>query len=104
MALLRVEALILKNLRMGDTSRIVTVLSREVGRFSAVAKGVRDPKSRFGGSLEILSASSLIVYFKPGRDLQLISDGSLEREYRGILESHTRYHYGCAVLEFLDRL
>ncbi len=104
MALLRCEALILRNLRMGDTSRLVTVLSREVGRFSAVAKGVRDPKSRFGASLEILSVSSLIVYFRPGRDLQLISDGSLECEPRGLLRSSLRYHYGCAILESLDRI
>lgn len=104
MSLLRCEALILRNLRMGDTSRVVTVLSREAGRFSAVAKGVRDPKSRFGASLEILSVSSLIVYFRPGRDLQLISDGTLECEHRGLLRSSVRYHYGCAVLEVLDRL
>jgi len=104
MSLLRVEALILRNLRMGDTSRVVTVLSREVGRFGAIAKGARDPKSRFGGSLEILSVSSLIVYFKSGRDLQLISDGTLECENRGLLRSSERYHHGCAVLEFLDRL
>lgn len=104
MSLLRTDALILRNLRMGDTSRVVTVLSRDVGRFSAVAKGVRDPKSRFGASLEILSVSSLIVYFRPGRDLQLISDGTLERELRGLLQSSPRYHYGCAILEFLERL
>jgi DNA repair protein RecO (recombination protein O) len=104
MSLLRCEGLILRNLRMGDTSRVVTVLSRELGRFSAVAKGVRDPKSRFGASLEILSVASLIVYFRPGRDLQLISDGTLELEIRGLLKSSLRYHYGCAILESLDRL
>ncbi len=104
MALLSLEGLILRNLRLGDTSRVVTVLSREVGKFSAVAKGVREPKSRFGASLEILSVSSMIVYYRPGRDLQMISEGFLEREHRELLRSADRYHHGCAALEFLERV
>ena len=104
MALLSVEGLILRNLRLGDTSRVVTVLSREIGKFSAVAKGVREPKSRFGASLEILNVASLIVYFRPGRDLQMVSEGFLEREHRGLLRAADRYHHGCAILEFLERV
>lgn len=104
MALVKITALILRSLRMGDTSRVVTLLSRELGKCSAVAKGVRTPKSRFGASLEILSLSSLVVYFRPGRDLQLVSDGTLDREFRGLLQKSERYHYGCAVAEFLDRV
>jgi DNA repair protein RecO (recombination protein O) len=104
MPLVKVEALILRNIRMGDTSRVLTVFSRELGKWSAVAKGVRDPRSRFGASLEILNLSSLVVYFRPGRDLQLIAEGSLEREHRALLAASDRYLYGCAILEFLDRV
>ena len=104
MAPVRVEALVLRNLRLGETSRIVTVLSRELGKWSGVAKGGRDPKGRFGASLEIMSISSLVVYFRAGRDLQTISEGSLEREFRGLLSASERYHHGCAVLEFLERV
>jgi DNA repair protein RecO (recombination protein O) len=99
---LTVEGLVLRNLRLGETSRVVTVLSRELGKWSAVAKGVREPKSRFGASLEILNLSSLVVYFRPGRNLQMVSEASLEREFRGLLRASDRYHHGCAVVEFLD--
>jgi DNA repair protein RecO (recombination protein O) len=99
---LTVEGLILRNLRLGETSRVVTVLSRELGKWSAVAKGVREPKSRFGASLEILNLSSLVLYFRPGRNLQMVSEASLEREFRGILRASDRYLHACAVLEFLD--
>jgi DNA repair protein RecO (recombination protein O) len=104
MALVNVDALILRNLRMGETSRVVTFLSRELGKSSAVAKGVRAPKSRFGASLEILNRSNLVLYFRPGRDLQLVSEGTLDHEYRGLFLKSERYHYGCAVVEFLDRI
>ncbi|MDM7915260.1 MAG: DNA repair protein RecO [Candidatus Eisenbacteria bacterium] len=104
MSLIKVHALVLRNLRMGDTSRIVTVLSRELGKWSAVAKGAREPKSRIGASLEIGNVAELVVYFRSGRDLQLVSDGSLEIEHRGLLDGAERYRHGCAVLEFLDRV
>lgn len=104
MALVKVDALILRNLRMGETSRVVTFLSRQLGKSSAVAKGVRAPKSRFGASLEILNRSSLLLYFRPGRDLQLVSEGTLDHESRGLFLQSERYHYGCAVVEFLDRI
>ena len=104
MALVKVDALILRNLRMGETSRIVTFLSRELGKSSAVAKGVRAPKSRFGASLELLNRSNLVLYFRPGRDLQLVSEGTLDKEFRGLFRKSERYHYACAVAEFLDRV
>ncbi|MBD3162399.1 MAG: DNA repair protein RecO [Candidatus Eisenbacteria bacterium] len=104
MPILKLEGLVLRNLRMGDTSRVVTLLSRELGKWSGVAKGVRAPKSRFGASLELLSHSDLVVYFRPGRDLQVISDGTLETEFRGLLGRSERFHFACAVTEFLDRI
>ncbi|MBM3286806.1 MAG: DNA repair protein RecO [Candidatus Eisenbacteria bacterium] len=102
MALVRVEGIVLRNLRFGDTSRVVTILSRELGKWSGVAKGARDPKGRIGAALEILNLSSIIAYHKHGRDLQMIADASLEREHRALLEQSARYHHGCAVTEFLD--
>ncbi len=103
MALRRDEALILRNLRMGDTSRVVTFLGRTMGRCSAVAKGCRDPRSRYGAALEILSVSSLVLYYRPGRDLQFLSEGFLEREIRGLQGSVRRFAHACALVEFLDR-
>lgn len=103
MPLRRDEVLILRNIRMGDTSRVVTFLGRSLGRCSGVAKGCRDPRSRFGASLEILSVSSLVLYFRQGRDLQFLSEGFLEREHRRLLQSPRRYAHACALIEFLDR-
>ena len=104
MPIVKLEGLVLRSLRMGDTSRVVTLLTRELGKWSGVAKGARAPRSRFGASLELLSHSHLVVYFRPGRDLQTISEGMLETEFRGLLRGSERFHFGCAVPEFLDRV
>jgi DNA repair protein RecO (recombination protein O) len=51
---LRSEAIVLRSLRYGEADRILHVLTPQLGRVSAIAKGVRRTRSRFGGRLEPL--------------------------------------------------
>ena len=44
------EALVLRNLRFGETSRVVTFCTAELGKVAAMAKGARDPRGPFGAS------------------------------------------------------
>lgn len=48
-------AIVLGALRYGETSRIVRLLTRDMGLVSAIAKGAMRPRSRFGASLQLLS-------------------------------------------------
>jgi DNA repair protein RecO (recombination protein O) len=49
---LKVEAVILRSMRYGEADRILHVYTRHHGRLSAIAKGVRRARSRFGARLE----------------------------------------------------
>lgn len=98
------EALVLRNLRFGDTSRVATLFTRELGKIGAIGKGVRDPRSPFGASLELLAHSTFVLYHRPGRDLQFLKSGVLEQEFREILRSPHRFLWGSALAEFLDRV
>jgi recombinational DNA repair protein (RecF pathway) len=102
--ILESEAIVLRNLRYGDTSRVATLFTRSLGKIGGIGKGARDPKSPFGSSLELLSHSSFILYYRPGRDLQFLKTGEVLREYRGILREPRRFRYGAAWAEFLDRV
>jgi DNA repair protein RecO (recombination protein O) len=46
------EALVIGSMRYGEADRIVTLYTRDRGRLSAIAKGVRRIKSKTGGRLE----------------------------------------------------
>src|SRR5439155_321448 len=65
--------IVLKRHALGDTSRIVVAYTREHGLIKLVAKGARQSPSRFGFALEPLSRSRFGFYFKPDRDLHLLS-------------------------------
>jgi len=56
------EAIVLRSIRYGEADRILHLYSRERGRIGAVAKGVRRPKSRFGGRLEPLFRVGLVLH------------------------------------------
>jgi DNA repair protein RecO (recombination protein O) len=48
----KTEAVVLRSMRYGEADRILHVYTPHRGRMSAIAKGVRRTRSRFGGRLE----------------------------------------------------
>jgi len=102
--IVKCEGLVLRNLRYGDTSRVATLFTDELGKISVIGKGVREPKSPLGASLELFCRSEFVLYHRLGRNLQMLKSGDVNGEYPGVLRHPARYSFGCAVLEFLDRM
>lgn len=103
MALERIEAVVLKLHALGDTSRIAVLYSRDRGIVRTVAKGARQPKSKFAGTLEPLHRVSAVLYFKENRDLQLLSALDLIESYAAPGDFERLAHAQAAV-ELVDRL
>jgi len=104
MAIIRTEGIVLKSYPLGDTSRIVVAYTRDHGLLRMVAKGARSAPSRFGFALEPLSRSRLVVYHKPDRDLQLLSQAETVAPVGSRLNDLTRLAHAQAALELIDRL
>jgi DNA repair protein RecO (recombination protein O) len=51
-ALVKADAVVLRSMRYGEADRILHLYTPTQGRVSAIAKGVRRSRSRFGGRLE----------------------------------------------------
>ncbi|HKV05980.1 MAG TPA: DNA repair protein RecO [Candidatus Acidoferrales bacterium] len=67
------EAIVLQRYALGEADRLVSFLSRTMGRMRGVAAGARKPKSRFGSSLERLSHIRIWFFERETRDLVRIS-------------------------------
>jgi DNA repair protein RecO (recombination protein O) len=59
---LKIEGIVLRSLRYGEADRILHLYTPDRGRISAIAKGVRRAKSRFGGRLEPFFRLNLVLY------------------------------------------
>ena len=59
---LKTEGIVLRSLRYGEADRILHLYTPDRGRVSAIAKGVRRARSRFGGRLEPFFRVALVLY------------------------------------------
>ena len=58
----KTEAVVLRSIRYGEADRVLHLYSAARGRTGAIAKGVRKPKSRFGGRLEPFFRLDLVLH------------------------------------------
>ena len=63
------DALVLRTYKLGETSKVVVLLTRERGKLRAVAKGARGPRSRYQSALEPLSQVRVSLHGKQGAEL-----------------------------------
>ncbi|MBW1809443.1 MAG: DNA repair protein RecO [Deltaproteobacteria bacterium] len=76
MARLKTEAIVLKRTDLGESDRLITLLSKDYGKFKAIAKGARRSKRRFSGCLELFSQVR-VQYVDRGRSLHRLEEAVL---------------------------
>jgi DNA repair protein RecO (recombination protein O) len=77
MALLSTEALVLRGYKLGETSKVVVLLTRDRGKVRAVARGARGVRPRYQSALEPLSEIRVTLYGRQGADLLRLGQAEL---------------------------
>ncbi len=83
---LKTEAVVLRSIRYGEADRILHVYTPGRGRLSAIAKGARRARSRFGGRLEPFSHVRALLH--EGRSELLTVTGVDTISIHGALRDH----------------
>ncbi|MGH8901481.1 MAG: DNA repair protein RecO [Egibacteraceae bacterium] len=102
MALYREQGIVLRTYKLGETDRIVHLLTQGRGKVRAVAKGVRRPGSKFGGRLEPFSHVDLQLY--EGRELDVVTQAELIAPFAAVREDYVRSACGSTMVEAADHL
>ncbi|MCH7771446.1 MAG: DNA repair protein RecO, partial [Bacteroidetes bacterium] len=71
--IIKTEAIVLSKMNYRDTSIITIVYTEELGKISAIVKGGRSPRSKFGMIIDPLNHLQIIIYLKESREVQLLS-------------------------------
>jgi DNA repair protein RecO (recombination protein O) len=86
-----------------DHDALVTVFARQNGKFSAVARGVRRPKSKLWGQLRPLTVS--VATFYHGRSsLDTVTDAALEHGFSKLADNLERLGWGMVLADIVDQL
>jgi DNA repair protein RecO (recombination protein O) len=107
--LYRDDAVVLRTQKLGESDRIITLLTRRHGRVRAVAKGVRRTGSKFGARLEPFGHVELQLAApsgeQPTRSLHMISQAVGIALHGGrFLDDYPRYTAASAIAETAERL
>ncbi len=101
MGLYKVEGIVLRRRNLGEADRLVTVLSRDRGKLTVVARGARRPRSRLGGRLEPPTRFRALV--AEGRSLDVISQVDVLDPNAALRDDLGRMGAAAVVLELADR-
>lgn len=102
--IVKTEGIILRKSDYGDSSNIIALYTRDFGKVSAILKGVKSSRSKYGASGDILNRVEIVFYKKESRQVQTISQIDLVKHYQKIKEDLDSLKYASAILELVSAL
>lgn len=94
------QAIIIKQIKLGETDKLLTLYSPKFGKLKAVAKGACRPGSKLGGNVEPLTHSLLML--ARGRNLGIITQSQIIDGFLALKRDLWRMACGLYVLELID--
>ncbi len=98
----KTSAFVLRRVDYGETDRIITFLTPK-GQVSVIAKGVRRPRSKLAGGIELFSESEISVIEGKGR-LDILRSARLLEHFYHLAEDYDRLRLAYYALGEVERL
>jgi DNA repair protein RecO (recombination protein O) len=95
------EAIVIKKSKLGEADRILTLYTLDRGKIEAIAKGVRKPKSKMAGHLELLTHSQ--IRLARGRNLDTIIGSQTIESYMALKNDLWLTSYGLYAAELINQ-
>lgn len=103
MSLLVTDAIVLHAFDYLESSRIVRFLTRDAGVQSALARGARKSRGRYGSALDLFAVGTAQLYVKPNRELHNLSSFELTRSRNELASDLGRFTAASAIAELALR-
>ncbi len=104
MAAVRTPALVLRGVDVFESSRVLTLFSRDLGKVSALAKGARRLRSPFASGLDLLSVCDIVLLHKGSEALDLLTEAVLIERFEPLRRDLAALYAGFYVAELLHDL
>ena len=98
------DAIVLRVIDFSETSCVVTLMTRDFGKITALAKGARRPKSPFEAALDVLAICRIVFLHKSSGAMDLLTEAKLERRFRSSSSELKRLYSAYYIVELLRSL
>jgi DNA repair protein RecO (recombination protein O) len=96
--------LVIRSVDVFETSRVVTLFTRDLGKVSALAKGARRLRSSFQAGLDLLSVCDIVLLHKASEALDLLTEAVLLERFDSLRRDLAALYAGYYVAELLNDL
>ena len=97
-------AIVLRVVDFSETSAVVTLLTRDFGKITALAKGARRKKSPFEAALDVLAICRIVFLHKNTDAMDLLTEAKLDRRFRNRSGRLERLYAAYYVVELLGAM
>ena len=97
-------ALVIRSVDFSESSRVLTLFTREFGRLGALAKGAKRLKGPFAGALDLLSVCRIVLIRKHSESLDLLTEAELVKGFAPDRNRLQVLYAGYYVAELLREL
>ena len=98
------SAIILRVVDFSETSCVVTMFTRSLGKITALAKGARRPKGPFESAIDVLAICRIVFIHKTTEAMDLLTEAKLDRRFRSSSSDLQRLYCGYYLVELLRTL
>src|SRR4051812_23196058 len=102
MRTVQVEGIVIKRINYGEADRILTILTRELGKVSIKASGVRKITSRRSPHIELLNYSALTLY--TSQKFPVLVEVQSHTNYSEIKSDLNKVGFAYHICELIDGL
>jgi DNA repair protein RecO (recombination protein O) len=95
------DAIVLSRFDLGEADRVLTLITPALGKLKAIAKGIRRPTSRIGGSLEPFA--ELQVALARGRTFEVVTQVVVDHAWLNLRDSLESAATAWYLAELADR-
>ena len=94
------EAIVIKKTKLGEADRILSLYTPHLGKIRVVAKGVRRPRSKMAGHLELLTHS--LISLARGRNLDTVTGSQTINSFLPLKSDLQLTSYALYAVELID--
>lgn len=98
------EAIIFKSVDYQESSKIVTAFTLEHGKIALMVRGVKKPKSKFSGLIEIGNILDVVYYYKSSRSVQILSEASYSVKNKNLRSDFEKMATMTSAIELISQL
>ncbi|MEZ6066362.1 MAG: DNA repair protein RecO [Planctomycetaceae bacterium] len=98
------DAIVLRMADFSESSRVVTLFTRDFGKVKALAKGAKRLKGPFESALDLLARVRVVFLRKSSDSLDLLTEAQLQRRFQPRPRELMATYGGYYVAELLDGL